>query len=80
MKALKDAENDYENKKAAQKQPFFIPSVRNICTLLAKIFEVYALASLAFRAEVPWGWNSTLQTVFAFPSGSIVRHCFVINH
>ena len=72
IKALKDAENDYENKKANQKQPYFIPNVRNICSLLAKIFEVYCLTSIAFRAEVPWGWSSDFQEALAFPSGFTV--------
>jgi len=67
IKSLKDAENDYERKKASAKQPYFIPNARNFCTLLAKIFEVYCLACIAFRVEVPWGWS--FQEVLSFPSG-----------
>lgn len=70
IKSLKDAENDYERKKASEKQPYFIPNVRNFCTLLAKIFEVYCLACIAFRVEVPWGWS--FQEVLSFPSGFTV--------
>ena len=72
IKALKDAENDYEHRKSSQKQPYFIPSIRNFLTLLARIFEVYSLASFAFRVEVPWGWPTAMQEIFAFPSGSVV--------
>ncbi len=78
IKSLKEAENDYEAKKASQKQPYFIPSIRNICSLLAKIFEVYCLTSIAFRAEVPWGWNSDFQEALSFPSGFTVPFLLII--
>jgi len=70
MNSLKDAENDYEFKKAAGKKNFFIPNVRNWLTLVALTFEIYAMASFAFRVEVPWGWPLVLQEALSFPSGS----------
>ena len=70
---MKDAENDYESKKAAGRKDFFIPNVRNWLTLIALTLEIWSMACFAFRVEVPWGWPEDLQKYLSFASGSFVR-------
>lgn len=72
IRALKHAENDYETKKLSRKRPNFVFSVRNVLTFLARMIEIYSLASLAFRPEISWEWMYPIQNVISFPSATPV--------